>query len=99
MDYIERLQKAIRDLHGCESMHVGTTPVKEVFQNKTIWEGSVETFLLIDHPTAQRCYAWSHAAGKNDKGTRYVAVLGIAPINSPVDAVKASIVAEARNKT
>lgn len=97
-DYIDRLRTAIRDLHGCESAHVGTTPVKETFQGKTIWEGDVETFYLIGHPKAVRCYAWAHASGKDDKSTRYVAVLAVPPVKSPLDAVKASIVAESRKK-
>jgi hypothetical protein len=99
MDYIERLKKAIRDLHGCESVHISTTPVKEVFQKQTVWEGNVETFALVRHPKANRCYAWAHASGKDDKKTRYVAVLAIHPITSPQLAVKASIVAESRKKT
>lgn len=93
-DYIDRLRAAIRDLHGCESAHVGTTPVKEMFQGKTIWDGDVETFELTGHPKASKCYAWAHASGKNDKATRYVLVLAIPPVKSPLDAVKASIVAE-----
>ena len=82
-DYIDRLKKAIRDLHGCESTHVGTTPVKETFQGKTIWDGAVETFDLIGHPKTTRCYAWAHASGKDDKSTRYVAVLAIPPLIRP----------------
>ena|SRR5438309_4693206 len=98
MDYIESLKKAIRDLHGCESVHIGTTPVKETFQGKTVSEGVVETFDLTGHPKAKKCYAWAHASGKDDKGTRYIAVLGVPPVNSPIDAVRASIVADNKQK-
>jgi hypothetical protein len=93
-DYIERLRKAIRDLHGCESTHVGTTAVKETFQGKTIWEGPVETFLLTGHSSAQRCYAWAQASGKDEVEKTYIAVLGIPPINSPGDAVRSVIFAD-----
>ena len=99
MDYIAQLKKAIRNLHGCESTHVGTTPVKETFQGKTVWEGAVETFELTGHPKASKCYAWSYASGKNDKATRYVAVLAIPPVNSPQDAVRAAIVAESKKQS
>jgi hypothetical protein len=96
MDYIEQLRKAIRDLHGCESAHIGTTPVKEMFRGKTVWEGKVETFQLTGHARASTCYAWSHASGKDDKGTRYIAVLALPPVHSPQDAVRASIVADSK---
>lgn len=95
-EYIERLKAAIRNLHGCESTHVGTTPVKEMFRGKTVWEGDVETFQLTGHAKASTCYAWSHASGKDEKGTRYVAVLAVPPIHSPQDAVKASIVTDSK---
>ena len=36
MDYIERLQKAIRDLHGCESVHEGSIAINETFQGKAV---------------------------------------------------------------
>lgn len=97
-EYIERLKTAIRNLHGCESTHTGTTPVKEMFRGKTIWEGDVETFQLTGHARASICYAWALASGKDDKATRYVAVLAVSPVHSPQDAVKASIVADSRNK-
>lgn len=92
-NYIERLRKAIWDLYGCESTHVGTTAVRETFQGKAIWEGSVETFLLTRHSSAQRCYAWAQGSGKDEVEKTYIAVLGIPPINSPADAVRSVIFA------
>ena len=55
------LQQAIRDLHGCESTHSYSAPVKETFEGQTVWEGVVEVFALQGHSTATRCYVWSHA--------------------------------------
>lgn len=93
MTEIERLQKAIKDLHDCDSEHIESVPVREVFQGQTAWEGTVEVFRLLDHPTGKQAYAWSY---KTDQGKRqYVAVLGMPPVNSPVDAVRAYIVAQA----
>ena len=43
-EYIARLQKAIRDLHGCESFHVTTTPISETFEGKIVLAGRLETF-------------------------------------------------------
>jgi hypothetical protein len=95
-DYIASLQQAIRDLHGCESTHVETTPVVERFQGKVVWEGDVDTFDLRDHPTALRCYAWGYEGedGKN----YYTAVLRTPPVDSPQDAVKAALVAQVKNE-
>ncbi len=68
------IQKAIRDLHGCESTHVEAVPLAETFQGQTVWEGTVYVFDLIDHASASRAYAWSHAVDDSEK-RRYVAVL------------------------
>ena len=51
---IEGLKDVIRRLHGVESSHVETVPVKESFQGKTVWEGLVEVFHLYGHPKAKK---------------------------------------------
>lgn len=90
----DALQRAIRDLHGCDSRWVEAVPVKETFEGKTVWQGHVQVFDLIGHPTAQRAYAWS---SETDAGkTRYVAVLHQGPVDSPVKAVRAAIVSDYR---
>lgn len=88
-DYIEALQKAIKDLHGCDSSHVYPIHVCEKFEGKTVWEGEVEMFELEGHPKAHFCYAWTF---KEDDGkTRYMAVLELPPVGCAEDAVKAAI--------
>ena len=73
-----------------------TVAVHETFQGKIVWDGDVEVFLLIDHSRARRVYAWSY---KGDNGeTRRVAVLGVPPIDTPLDAVRAYIAAEAQKQ-
>ncbi len=39
--YIEELKDVIRKLHGVESTHRESVPVKEVFNGETVWEGVV----------------------------------------------------------
>ena len=85
---ITELKDAIRAMHGCESLHVESVPVKEILDGDTAWEGIVEVFELVGHPEAQRCYAWSYKDGDQNK---IEAVLGISPVNSPLSAVKAAI--------
>jgi hypothetical protein len=94
--YIEELRDVIRHLHGVESKHVETVPIKETFQGKTVWEGEVEVFDLIGHPKAPRAYAWSYETD-NPKKPRHVTVLHMEPVTSPLLAVRAAIVQEFRN--
>lgn len=98
MGYVEELANVIRQLHGCEAVHVETVPVQEVFQGKTVWQGEVEVFNIRGHPKARRCYAWAHATGEDDKGKRYVAVLELPPVDSAQKAVRAAIIDEARKQ-
>ena len=68
--------------------------VTETFNGETVWDGEVEVFDLIDHPTAVRAYAWAH---ETDAGKlRHVAVLHEGPVDSPETAVRAAIAASAR---
>jgi hypothetical protein len=96
--YIERLQMVIRQLHDCDCAHVESVPVHEVFRGETVWQGRVEVFTLSGHPKAKKAYAWSHLDGANDEGERIVTVLEIPPVESPITAVRAAIVADAKGK-
>ena len=58
-------------------------------------EGVVHVFDLVGHPKATRAYAWSSPIENSEK-RRFFAVLHIPPIKSPLDAVRAAIVAEPR---
>ncbi len=89
----EVLAQAIRDLHGCDSTWVESVPVKVTFEGETVWEGEVQVFDLQDHPSAKRCYAWSHAIDDSEK-RRFVAVLHQPPVDSPLAAVRAAIMQE-----
>lgn len=91
MNEIERLQKAIRDLHGLDSQHVGSVHVHEVFEGKTVWEGDVQVFRVSGHPQTDRAYAWSYIGDAGE--VRYLAALGVPPIDSPQRAVQAAVVA------
>lgn len=96
--YIERLQVAVQELHKCGAIHRETAPVHEVFKGKTVWAGDVEVFDLHGHPKAKRCYAWSHLDKPDDSEERFVAVLEIPPVESPITAVRVSILNDLRKK-
>jgi hypothetical protein len=96
MTYIEELKDVIRKLHGVESTHRTSVPVKEVFQGKTVWEGIVEVFTLHGHAKANTAYAWSHGTDNPDVPKRSITVLHIPPAVSPETAVRAVILQELR---
>lgn len=93
---IERLQKAIWDLHGARSVHRESVPVREEFRGEVAWDGVVEVFDLVDFLEAKVAYAWAHESDSG--GRRYVAVLGKWPVDSPRKAVQLSIVQEAKRR-
>ena len=92
---IKSLQRAIKASHGCDSRHIESVPVHEVFRGQTAWKGTVEVFDLIGHAKAKRAYAWQYQEGKE---TKTVSVLEIPPVNSPESAVKVAIAAKAKQK-
>ena len=95
MTYIEELRDVIRRLHGVESSHLESVPIKETFEGKTVWEGIVEVFELHGHPKAPKAYAWAYETD-NPKKPRHVTVLHMGPVVSPLLAVRAAIVKEFR---
>jgi hypothetical protein len=98
MTYLDELRDVIRRLHGAESTHVESVPVKETFKGKTVWDGVVEVFDLHGHPTASRVYAWTHDTDDSNKPRRHVTVLHSHPIESARHAVRAAIVQEFREQ-
>jgi hypothetical protein len=90
-----QLKEAIETQHGGTATLVQAAPVKETFEGQTVWEGVVHVFDLDGHPKATRAYAWSSPIEGSTK-RRFFAVLHMGPIKSPVDAVRAAIVAEQR---
>ncbi|MGD0548818.1 MAG: hypothetical protein ABR991_13520 [Terracidiphilus sp.] len=96
MAYLEDLKDVIRKLHGVESTHRESVPVKEIFNGKTVWDGIVEVFDLHGHPQANTAYAWAHETDDPDNPVRHVTVLHVPPAVSPITAVRASILQELR---
>ena len=96
-NYLARLQLAIEHAHQCRATWRYSEPVQEVFRGKTVWQGDVEVFDLGGHPEAKRCFAWSHNQGRDDKSERFVALLGIAPIESASTAVRVQIIKDVRS--
>jgi hypothetical protein len=96
-DYDE-LRIAVERMHGGSATLVQSVPTRESFEGNIVWEGVVHVFDLSGHPTTTRAYAWSSPIEGSTK-RRLVAVLHTARINSPLEAVRAAIVAEQKAKS
>jgi hypothetical protein len=94
----DQLKQAVERMHGGSAQLAQSVPVRETFDGNPEWEGVVHVFDLTGHPTASRAYAWSSPIEGSTK-RRFFAVLHTAQINSPLEAVRAAIVAEHRGKT
>jgi len=88
-----QLQHAVESQHGGTATLAQSVPVTETFGSETVWQGVVHVFDLSGHPTAKRAYAWSSPIEESSK-RRFFAVLHTKVINSPLQAVRAAIVAE-----
>lgn len=95
MNQGDQLKAAIESQHGGTATLVQSIPIDERHSGKPVWQGVVHVFDLAGHPKATRAYAWSSPIEGSTK-LRFFAVLQIPPINTPVDAVRAAIVAEHR---
>ena len=93
---IEPLRDAIRHMHGCDSRFVEAIYVSEMHEGRVAWEGTVTVFDLVGHPEASRVYAWSYPTSGSDR--RFVAVLGVPPIDGPAMAVRSAILADEQAK-
>jgi hypothetical protein len=85
---IEEIREAIESMHKCSAKYVESVDVLETFEGRTVWDGVVEVFDISGHPQAKRCYAWTF---KENGEQRYVTVLELPPVKSPVTAVRAAI--------
>ena len=92
------LRRAIENQHGGRARFHSVVPVEERHEGRPVWQGAVHVFDLDGHPKATRAYAWSSPVEGGDK-RRFFAVLGMPPIFTAVDAVRAAIVAEHKHGT
>ena len=87
---IENLRRLVERAYNCKASHSSSTPVRETFTGETVWEGVVETFDLEGYAVANRCYALPLV---QDEQPDVKIVLSLPPVNSPVAALRAAMVA------
>ena len=90
---IEELKQLIAERYSCDATHISTVPVREKFEDETVWEGNVEVFHVSGLPDVDACYAWycHHDPAKA------VTVLERPPVYSAGSAVR-TVVAEKKKK-
>jgi hypothetical protein len=90
---IDELREVVEHIHGVPARFVEVVEVDERFQGQVVWQGAVKVFDLTGHPSgAKRAYAWSYRT--EGPRRKFKAVLGVPPVDGPVMAVRASIMAE-----
>jgi hypothetical protein len=91
---MQQLKAAVENQHGGTAQLAQSIPVPETFEGEPVWEGVVHVFDLTGHPTASRAPGPRLSEGSAKR--RFFAVLHTDRINSPLEAVRAAIVAEHR---
>ncbi|MGN6367557.1 MAG: hypothetical protein ACTHN5_04785 [Phycisphaerae bacterium] len=84
--YVTELRRAIREMYGCESVHLRSEPVELSENEMTLWSGNVECFALLNCKAAAQCYGWGTPTGPETRD--YVVVLQKAPAETPQRAVQ-----------
>ncbi len=88
-EYITNLSDAIAAMHNCRCTHFGSEKVTETHDGKEIWSGDVEIFHIEGHPEANVAYGWAWKDGGEE--IRYIGILRVPPVESPIDAARAAI--------
>lgn len=87
---------AVEKKAECAAQFKEEVRVVETFKGDLIWDGPVSIFTLDDHPKASVAYGWSTPTAI---GQCHWIALGIPPVNSPADAIRAHIFVELRQST
>jgi hypothetical protein len=95
-EQVKILQDVIRNVHGCESRHIESVHVCQSLEGCPVWEGDVEIFELSPPLAGRKCFAWAYLEDRPRKQRRYVAILESLAVASAKDAVRASLVSDAR---
>jgi hypothetical protein len=91
----DQLKRVIETRLGGNANFARSMRVAPAGRQPSDWDGVVHLFDLKDHPHAKRAYAWASPIRGGTK-PRYFAVLHMAGVRSPAEAVRAAIAAVRR---
>ena len=81
------LKHTLETQYGGTAKHVQSVPVYEDHKGKTLWNGAVQVFDIVDGKSkTTRVYAWSH--GLPDGKRKFVSVAHTDVITCPKEAVR-----------
>lgn len=89
MDTQEGIKRAAERARGAPVRFLEAVPVVETFRGEVLWEGAVSEF----ESAVGNVFAW---AVEGDAEPQFVAVVCRPPIDSPLAAVRAWLVSQAR---
>lgn len=95
MTYFEEVQKRVESSCSCKAEFDRSDHVTETFGSRVVWDGDVQVYRLLNHPTAKFCYAWGHPIEKEPR--EITTVLGLPPVDSSIIAVRVAIAAKSRS--
>jgi hypothetical protein len=95
---IDDMRNAVERMHNCKATYAEEIAVIEKDGDKTVWDNIVYIFDLVGHSKATQCYAWASPIEGLTRYTYYT-VLRIPPIDSPEQAIRASIAQKSRTDT
>jgi hypothetical protein len=81
------LRLMVERRHGCQAALREVVGIVEQLEGERVWQGKVYVFDLIGHPHASVAFAWKESVAGDPTAAMHV-VLGIPPIDSPMDAVR-----------
>ena len=93
----DQLKQAVESQHGGTATLAQSVPVHETHEGKPVWDGTVHIFDLWGYPSGLAGPMPGPMSGMTASGGSLPSCTQ-GPINSPVKAVRAAIVAEARAK-
>jgi hypothetical protein len=91
-ELLDKITKAVERTAGGTVTHRDSVPIIETFRGETVWAGIVEVFDVAKPPPTV-AYGWA-VEGMEEQ--QYVTVLGVTPVDSPLSAVRAWLVGQAR---
>ena len=95
---IDDIRNAVERLHNCKATYAEEIAVIEKDGDKTVWDNIVYVFDLKGHSKAPQCYVWASPIEGSTRFTYYT-VLRMPPIDSPEQAIRASIAQNCKAST
>jgi hypothetical protein len=83
----EELRLMVERRHSCRAELREVVQIEHQFEGDRVWHGEVYVLNLIGHPHASVAFAWEESLAGSPTPVMH-AVLGIPPIDSPMDAVR-----------